>query len=77
MSTAELQNRVIEKVLRTKDNHLLDYLYSLLEKGEKSDYYSMSEWEKSVVEESIAEFNSGKTIDSDEVFRRNKKWLEE
>lgn len=65
MSTAELQNRIIQKVLKISDSQLLDYLNSLLQEDESSSYYSMNEWEIKVIKESI------------DVFSKNEKWLNE
>ena len=52
MSTAELQNSIIQKVLKISDSQLLDYLNSLLLEDESSSYYSMNEWEMKVIQES-------------------------
>ena len=65
MSTAELQNRIIQKVLKISDSQLLDYLNYLLQEDESSSYYSMNEWEIKVIKESI------------DVFCKNEKWLNE
>lgn len=51
MSTAELQNSIIQKVLKISDSQLLDYLNSLLLEEESSSYYSMNEWETKVIQE--------------------------
>ena len=77
MSTAELQNSIIQKVLKTSDSQLLDYLNSLLQEDESSSYYSMNEWEMKVLKESISEYERGEVIKNDEVFRLNEKWLNE
>lgn len=34
METKDLQNSIIQKVLNTEDNQLLDYLYKLLNNNE-------------------------------------------
>lgn len=77
MSTAELQNSIIQKVLKTSDSQLLDYLNSLLQEDESSSYYSMNEWEIKVIKESISEYERGEVIKNDDVFRLNEKWLNE
>ncbi len=71
MWTAELQNSIIKKVLKTKDNQLLYYLHSLLQKGEESSFYSMTEWEKKVVEKSILDYEKGDIIKNEDVFNKN------
>jgi len=60
MSTAELQNSIIQKVLKISDSQLLDYLNSLLQEDESSSYYSMNDWELKVIQESISEYEKGK-----------------
>ena len=77
MSTAELQNSIIQKVLKTSDSQLLDYLNSLLLEDESSSYYSMNEWEIKVIKESISEYERGEVVKNDDVFRLNEKWLNE
>ena len=77
MSTAELQNNIIQKVLKTSDSQLLDYLNSLLQEDESSSYYSMNEWEIKVIKESISEYERGEVVKNDDVFRLNEKWLTE
>jgi len=77
MSTTELQNSIIQKVLKISDSQLLDYLNSLLLEDESSSYYSMNEWEMKVIQESISEYERGKVINSEDVFNKNEKWLNE
>ena len=77
MSTSELQERIIQKVLQTNDTQLLDYLNQILTGGEERETYKLSEFEKSILSESNNDYESGKTIHDDDVFRRNEKWLKE
>jgi len=77
MSTAELQNSIIQKVLKISDSQLLDYLNSLLQEDESSSYYSMNEWEVKVVRESISDYERGEVIKNEDVFSKNEKWLNE
>ena len=77
MSKAELQNSIIQKVLKISDSHLLDYLNSLLQEDESSSYYSMNEWEMKVVKESISDYERGEVINNEDVFSKNEKWLNE
>jgi len=75
MSTAELQNSIIQKVLKISDSQLLDYLNSLLQEDNSSSFYSMNEWEMNVIQESISEYEKGEVINNDDVFSKNEKWL--
>jgi len=77
MNTIELQNKLIRKVLNTNDNDLLNYLNGILSQGSSNDYYKLTEFEKTIISESISEYRDGKTISNDEVFLRTDKWLEE
>jgi len=75
MSTAELQNNIIQKVLKISDLQLLDYLNSLLQEDNSSSFYSMNEWEMNVIQGSISEYEKGEVINNDDVFSKNEKWL--
>jgi len=77
MSTAELQNSIIQKVLKISDSQLLDYLNSLLQEDESSSFYSINEWEMKFIQESILEYKKGEVIKNDDVFSKNEKWLNE
>lgn len=77
MNRIELQNNIIRQVLNTNDNQLLDYLNSILIKGNESNLYKLSDLEKSVVKESLSDYSLNKVILNDDLFSRNEKWLEE
>ena len=77
MSTAELQNSIIQKVLRISDSQLLDYLDSFLQENESSSNYSMTDLEMKVIQESISEYEKGEVINNEDVFSKNEKWLNE
>ena len=76
MNTAELQNNIIHKILDIKNNDLLNYVYSLLKKEEQKKYI-LSEFEKAIIEESLADYKSGKTVDNDDFYKKTQEWLEE
>lgn len=77
MKTTELQNSIIQKVLNTNDGQLLDYLNQLLNEGNEKEIYKLSEFEKSIISESKADYLSGKTISNEDIISRNKEWLNE
>lgn len=77
MNTSELQKSIIQKVLHTDDNHLLDYLNQLLNNKYKQETYQLSDFEKSIIAESKSDYLAGKTIPNEEVFNRNDQWLSE
>ena len=77
MNRTELQNSIIRQVLNINDNQLLDYLNSILIKGADSALYKLSDFEKTIINESLSEYNEGKIISNEDVFSRNEKCLEE
>jgi len=75
MTTKELQNSIIQKVLRTDDDQLLDYLNTLLSEGDENKIYLLSDLEKILISESQADYKSGKIIPNEEIISRNEEWL--
>ena len=49
MTTKDLQNSIIQKVLRTDDDQLLDYLNTLLGEGNENKIYQLSDLEKILI----------------------------
>jgi hypothetical protein len=76
MTRIELQNSIIRQVLNTNDNQLLDYLNSILSKGADATLYKLSDFEKTIINESLSEYRAGKVISNEDVFSKNEKWLE-
>ena len=77
MGTIELQNSIIRKVLNTDDNQLLDYLNQLLNNKENQEIYRLSDFEKSIISESEADYEAGRVISNEDVISRNEEWLKE
>ncbi len=77
MKTAELKNHIIKRILDTEDKNLLTYVYSLLEKNHSAEIYKLNSFEKQVISESLADYEKGNTISSEDVFSRNKECLGE
>jgi len=77
MKTLELQNSIIQKVLKTKDNQLLNYLNHILSTSTDEDPYLLTDFEKLMIAESQAEYQSGKNISNELVFSKNAEWLKE
>lgn len=76
MGTGELQNSIIRKVLNIKNNQLLEYLHAIVSKEQEEEFYRLSKFEKQVVNESLADYQSGNTMTNEEVFTKTDKWLE-
>lgn len=77
MTTKELQNSIIQKVLRIDDDQLLDYLNTLLSEGDENKIYHLSDLEKAFISESQADYKSDKIISNEEIISRNEEWLKE
>lgn len=77
METIELQNSVIRKVLYTDDNQLLDYLNQLLNNNATREIYRLSDFEKSIILESEADYGAGQLISHEDVISRNEEWIKE
>lgn len=77
MDTKELQNNIIHKVLHTEDPQLLDYLYKLLNNNENQQIYQLSEFERTLISESQADYEKGNVISNEEFISKNEEWLKE
>ena len=75
MNASELQKSIFQKVRHTNDEKLLDYLNQLLNNNDNQASYQLSDFKKSIISESKADYLSGKTISNDDVFNRNEKFL--
>ena len=72
MSTTELQESIIQKIRRTNDFELLNYLNQLLSDEEEQKIYKLSAFEKKMIAESEADYLAGRTISNEDVISRNK-----
>ena len=77
MTTKELQDSIIQKVLHTDDDQLLDYLNQILSEGREDKIYQLSDFEKILISESQADYKLGKIISNEDVISRNEEWLKE
>ena len=73
----ELQNKIIQKVMQSNDEQLLDYLNKLLSNEAYEVIYKLSEFEKAIITESQTEYQSGKTILNKDIISKNEAWLKE
>jgi len=71
----ELQNKIIQKVMQSNDEQLLDYLNKLLSNEADEVIYKLSEFEKAIISESQIEYQSGKTILNEDIISKNEAWL--
>jgi hypothetical protein len=77
MKTVELQDSIIQKVRGTDDEDLLNYVNQLLNNSVEQKTYQLSDFEKTLIAESKADYLLGKTISNEDVFNQNEKWLAE
>lgn len=77
MSTRELQESIIQKIRRTNDDELLNYLNQLLSNEVEQKAYKLSEFEKNMLAESEADYLAGRIISNEDVNSRNDEWLKE
>jgi hypothetical protein len=77
MKTVELQDSIIQKVRGTDDEELLNYVNQLLNNNGEQKTYQLSDFEKTLISESKADYLLGKTISNEDVFNQNEKWLAE
>jgi hypothetical protein len=77
MSTKELQESIIQKIRRTKDDELLNYLNQLLSNEDDQMTYKLSDFEKNMIAESEADYLAGRIISNEDVNLRNEEWLKE
>jgi hypothetical protein len=76
MSTNELQNQLIRRILDISDQEILEYLFGIAG-HEKAAMYELTSFEKQVVQESLEDYFSGKVESNEEVFAKTEKWLNE
>jgi predicted transcriptional regulator len=62
MTTKELQESIIQKIRRTNDDELLNYLNQLLSGEVEQKTYKLSDIEKNMLAESEADYLAGRTI---------------
>ena len=77
MKTTELRDNIIQKVLQSNDDQLLGYLNQLLSEGNRDEIYNLTDFEKGLISESLADYKLGKEISNEDIISRNEKWLKE
>ncbi|PZF74267.1 hypothetical protein [Taibaiella soli] len=77
MSVNELQQRIIDEVLKMESPELLEKFYKLLEMEKEEYVYQLSEERKLIIREAQAEYKAGKYITQEELDKELDEWLEE
>jgi hypothetical protein len=77
MTTLELQNTIIRKVLEVKDPVLLDFVMDILDRNESTAEYQFTNSERKLIEESLSDYSASSSKSHDEVINRMDSWLKE
>ncbi|MBD3631332.1 hypothetical protein [Cyclobacterium sp.] len=75
MVTDEHKNRLIEKIKSIDDKHIIDEIYRLLEVEFDDTVYLTNEKQKAEIAEARNQIENGEGNDSEEVFKKARKWL--
>jgi hypothetical protein len=75
MVTDEHENRLIEKIKSIDDKDIIDEIYRLLEVDFEDMVYVTNEKQKAEIAEARKQIENGEGIDSEEVFKKVRKWL--
>ena len=75
MVTDEHENRLIEKIKSIDDKDIIDEIYRLLEVDAEDIVYGTNEKQKAEIAEARKQIENGEGIDSEEVFKKVRKWL--
>lgn len=77
MTTKELKYRIVENVLKTKDEEFLKEINEVLQnKVNEPDKIVLTEYQKKRIDEGIKEIEEGNYKTSEEVFRELREWIE-
>ncbi|MCX6242358.1 MAG: hypothetical protein NTX43_11185 [Bacteroidetes bacterium] len=76
MSTLELQNQLIRRILDISDQEFLEYLCNIAG-NEKTSSYQLTPFEKQFLKESSEEYSTGKVRSNEKVFSKTDQWLSE
>ncbi|WP_162340058.1 hypothetical protein [Cyclobacterium salsum] len=75
MVTDEHRNRLIEKIKSIDKKDIIDEIYRLLEVDFDDTIYVTNEKQKAEIAEARKQIENGEGIDSEEVFKKARKWL--
>ena len=75
MVTEEHKNRLIEKIKSIDDKDIIDEIYRLLEVDFEDKVNATHEKQRAEIAEAKKQIENGEGIDSEEVFKKVRKWL--
>lgn len=78
MSTAELRNRLIEKIRKTQDEKILEEVYRLLELDNADlEIFKLNEDQKKAISEAREQIKSEEFLTEEEANKEIDEWLKE
>lgn len=78
MSSAELRNRLIEKIRKTQDEKILEEVYRLLELDNADlEIFKLNENQKKAISEAREQIKSGEFLTEEEANKEIDEWLKE
>ncbi len=76
MSTAELQNQVIRKIVNIDKDYLLEDLLKIIELESSDEVIELSNYEKEQIEIGLNQISNGETYTNEEVEKEMKELLD-
>lgn len=77
MVTDKHRDKLIEKIKSIDDRNIIDEIYRLLKIDFDDTIYETNEGQKARIEKGIKQVENGEVIESEEVFKKMRKWLKE
>jgi hypothetical protein len=76
MTVKELKKRLIGKINQSRNNEILEEMYSLIVSEETgNDIYELSTEQKNAVEEAQSQFKNGQFLESEDADKDVEEWL--
>ncbi len=77
MVTENHRDRLIEKIKSIDDRNIIDEIYRLLKVDFDDTIYQSNEEQKARIANGIQQVENGDVIESEQVFKKMRKWLKE
>jgi len=75
MSTLELRNDLVQKILLIDDKSFLEALKTIIDTKVNNPIYQLSEFQKERIKEGQEQYQNGKTISDNAVNEKIDQWL--
>jgi hypothetical protein len=77
MVTDKDRDKLIEKIKSIDDRNIIDEIYRLLKVNFDDTIYETNDEQKDRIAKGIQQIENGEGIESEEVFKKMRKWLKE